>query len=164
MRPEIKRLEKTFEATPILCVDAHLQTARLAKASELPALQRSCRPIVLMGMPVALEIFQKLVKEEGIKSSSFTVNQLVKIGKLDQKDNGKLNYAVANSWFEKGVEILVADGEGSTKKERTSSFTTAFACGVCGSLRRQGLPLPALKKVADLLRSVGKPQAETVLA
>jgi hypothetical protein len=161
MRSEIKRLEKAFEATPILYVDGDLQTARLAKASELPALQRSHRPMVLMGMPVALQIFQKLVKEEGIKSSSFTVNQLVRIGKFDQPD-GKFNYAVAHSWFE--ADILVADGEGSTKKERTSSFTTAFACGVCGSLRRQGLPLPALKKVADLIRGIGIPEAEKVLA
>ncbi len=150
MNEEIERLDKRFRRTPILCADGLGQRATLVTLDDAAAkhLVGSQQPIVCMGMPVALFKFKRLVANEGI-TTSFTANQLAAICGA--------GYMLINSWFEAG--ILVPDGEGSHPRERRSSFTTAFACGVCGALRRQGVMLPTLKRVADLLRSIGKPQS-----
>jgi hypothetical protein len=158
MKDEIERLRAAFKAKPILCVDgqgggerAVLVTSDVATAKYLLCAQR---PVVALGMPVTLHKFQRLVANEGITSSSFTTHQLATIAGQD--------YAVIHSWFEAG--ILVPDGDNSTKKERRSSFSTAFACGVAGALRRQGLSLAALRRAADLIRIIGKPEAAGVTA
>jgi hypothetical protein len=101
-----------------------------------------------MGMPVPLKKFVMLCAKDGIQRSSFTTNQLAKIAGQE--------YTVIHSWFE--ARILIADGEDNKPRERRSSFSTAFAAGVCGALRRQGVSLAALKATADLIRAVGKPQ------
>lgn len=153
MAHHFELLKREFQSRPFLIADAALREVTLASRNEalarsnvLPGFFQSC---VTMNLLQALENFSKL-KPIGKKDRTFTVAEIAKI-------TGVV-YTVADHWFDKGV--LTADGEGSTKKERKTSWRTAFIAGMVGSLRRQGLDLETIGKAAQLIRSVGVSEAK----
>ncbi len=77
-----------------------------------------------MGLLIPLVKLKQMVANDGITSSSFTFDQMATIA--GQK------FKLIHAWHEAG--IVLADGEGTHPREHRSSFSTAFAVGVCGSL------------------------------
>jgi len=161
MQAEIERLKAQLiglgeiEGTPILSVDTTTGIAILETIGEATARlgghpADSYQPLLQMNVGAALLNFIAQTTQEGIEHSSFNTPQLTRIVGV--------GYVTIHVWFRE--KILVADGLCSTQRERRVSFTTAFAAGACGALRRYGVGIDAMRATANLIRRVGLPKQQ----
>lgn len=149
-------LKGEFRSKSYLVVEATSKHVDLSdEAGAMRVLRQSknglFQSVLVMNVARALENFARIVD---VDDRSFTLAELATIVGIPV---GKLNL-----WLSDGV-LVSTEREGSGKgkgKERLFTWRDAFAAGVCGSLRRQGLSLEILCKVRKKLGSKSAKELE----
>lgn len=147
---DYQELRETLTRTPMMLVDADSGDARLLsreRASQrVMGAVESSDVAILMDLSRALENFSSLT---GRDDRDFTVTDIEKITGLP--------YATVDSWVQKQIivpSVQEGHGGGGRGSARRFSWGDAFAFGAMASLRRQGVSLGLLRKVARLLVSI----------
>jgi len=151
-------LRDQLAITPILLVDADSGDVRLIcrekMAERIMGAIDSSDVAVMMDLSRGLVNFARLA---GRDDRDFTVADIEKITGLP--------YATVDSWVQKQIivpSVQAGEGHGGRGTARLFSWRDGFVCGAMAGLRRQGVSLALLRKVARLL--VAKYMAVEVVA
>ena len=152
---EYTQLKKRLRSTPFLVADGNMGEVRLVnEADSLRLMSESglFHSQVIMNAGRALENFTQLT---GRRDRSFSLRDIAAITGSP--------YHMVHRWLdEKVVVASIRPAGGSGKgKEPLFSWADAFAAGICGSLRRQGVGLDVLRKVSQIFAKSPKKKRAT---
>ena len=139
---EYERLGELMRDQPFLVADGATAEVRLVSQKEALRLMAGAglfQSNVIMNVEKALENFVQLVGKSG---RTFSLKDIAAMTSTP--------YSQAYNWVAENVvvpSVRAASGKGT---EAIFSWTDGFIAGVCGSLRRNGVRLEMLRKVAPL--------------
>lgn len=133
------RLWSRLERTPYLIIDCSSAQASLVAEETMLRSMGSTTHFVI-NAKAGYDNFRKLAKEQ----TQFSLTDISKVAGVE--------YHAAHFWMREGIitpSIQEAGGSGRGRGP-IFSFADAFAAGIIGSMRRQGIGLDVLKRVAPL--------------